>query len=160
MAAIQLKKPKIIIQRYHGFMRIISANLACILLCFNRNCFCLCHGRYLYFAKKHQQPDQPDRLYRCAGGGHDPGDHHPAYRSSVGFLAGFLGRWRHRHGILASPRYIVIPLILGFGVLAGLLTGFLSADENPSLRGHTGWMARLQGALQLDCKNRHDHYSQ
>ena len=30
-------------------------------------------------SQKHQQPDQPDGLYRRAGGRHDPGDRHPAY---------------------------------------------------------------------------------
>jgi putative multiple sugar transport system permease protein len=62
---------------------------------------------------------------------------------SVGFLAGFLGavaaiamvQWH-------LPVYIVIPLTLGFGVIAGLITGFLVAQLGiPSfVASLAGWM--------------------
>jgi len=70
---------------------------------------------------------------------------------SVGFLAGFLGavaaitmvRWD-------LPVYIVIPLILGFGILAGRLTSFMVADLGIPAFVATlaGWLG-YRGALQL-----------
>ncbi len=70
---------------------------------------------------------------------------------SVGFLAGFLGAiaaismkfWLY-------PSYLTIPLILGLGILAGLLTGFLVAQMKipafvATLAGSLGY----RGALQL-----------
>ncbi len=70
---------------------------------------------------------------------------------SVGFLAGFLGAmaatalvfWR-------LPVYLVIPLVLGFGILAGLLTGFLVAQMKIPAFVATlaGWLG-YRGALQL-----------
>ncbi|MGD8586221.1 MAG: sugar ABC transporter permease [Chloroflexota bacterium] len=70
---------------------------------------------------------------------------------SVGFLAGFLGalaaiamvQWE-------LPVYIVIPLILFFGILAGLLTSFLVATLGIPAFVATlaGWLG-YRGALQL-----------
>jgi putative multiple sugar transport system permease protein len=70
---------------------------------------------------------------------------------SVGFLAGFLGavaaiamvQWE-------LPVYVVIPLILFFGVLAGLLTAFLVATLGIPAFVATlaGWLG-YRGALQL-----------
>jgi putative multiple sugar transport system permease protein len=70
---------------------------------------------------------------------------------SVGFLAGFLG------AIAATalkywglPVYVVIPLVLALGVLAGLLSGFLVAQMGiPSFVATlAGWLG-YRGALQL-----------
>ncbi len=70
---------------------------------------------------------------------------------SVGFLAGFLGAMA-AHGLVFwhLPVYIVIPLILGFGILAGLLTGFLVARMKIPAFVATlaGWLG-YRGALQL-----------
>ena len=70
---------------------------------------------------------------------------------SVGFLAGFLGAvaaiamvsWH-------LPVYAVIPLVMGFGILAGLLTSFLVAQLGiPSFVATlAGWLG-YRGALQL-----------
>jgi putative multiple sugar transport system permease protein len=70
---------------------------------------------------------------------------------SVGFLAGFLGAiaaialkyW-------GLPVYVVIPLVLAFGVLAGLVTGFLVAQLGiPSFVATlAGWLG-YRGALQF-----------
>ncbi len=70
---------------------------------------------------------------------------------SVGFLAGFLGavaaiamvQWE-------LPIYVVIPLVLFFGVLAGLLTAFLVATLGIPAFVATlaGWLG-YRGALQL-----------
>lgn len=70
---------------------------------------------------------------------------------SVGFMAGFLGAvaaiamvsWH-------LPVYIVIPLVLVFGILAGLLTSFLVAQLGiPSFVATlAGWLG-YRGALQL-----------
>jgi len=70
---------------------------------------------------------------------------------SVGFLAGFLGAI----AAIALKFWdcqcnIVIPLVLAFGVLAGLLTGFLVAQMKIPAFVATlaGWLA-YRGALQL-----------
>jgi putative multiple sugar transport system permease protein len=70
---------------------------------------------------------------------------------SVGFLAGFLGaiaaialeQW-------GLPLVIVIPLVLGFGILAGRLTSFMVADLGIPAFVATlaGWLG-YRGALQL-----------
>jgi putative multiple sugar transport system permease protein len=70
---------------------------------------------------------------------------------SVGFLAGFLGalaaialsRW-------GMPVYLVIPMVLGFGALAGLLTAFPVAKLGiPSfVASLAGWLI-YRGLLQL-----------
>ena len=70
---------------------------------------------------------------------------------SVGFLAGFLGAvaaiamvsWK-------LPVYITIPLVLGFGIIAGLVTSFLVAQLGiPSFVATlAGWLG-YRGALQL-----------
>jgi len=70
---------------------------------------------------------------------------------SVGFLAGFLGAvaaiamvdWN-------LPVYITIPLILGFGIIAGLVTSFLVAQLGIPAFVATlaGWLG-YRGALQL-----------
>jgi len=70
---------------------------------------------------------------------------------SVGFLAGFLGAiaaiamvsWK-------LPVYIAIPLVLGFGIIAGLFTSFLVAQLGiPSFVATlAGWLG-YRGALQL-----------
>ena len=70
---------------------------------------------------------------------------------SVGYLSGFLGAvaaiamvsWH-------LPVYATIPLILGFGVLAGLVTGFLVAQMKIPAFVATlaGWLG-YRGALQL-----------
>jgi len=70
---------------------------------------------------------------------------------SVGFLAGFLGavaaiamvQWE-------LPIYVVIPLVLFFGILAGLLTAFLVATLGIPAFVATlaGWLG-YRGALQL-----------
>jgi putative multiple sugar transport system permease protein len=70
---------------------------------------------------------------------------------SVGFLAGFLGAMAAIAMVSWHlPVYIVIPLILGFGVLAGLLTGFLVAQMKIPAFVATlaGWLG-YRGALQL-----------
>lgn len=71
---------------------------------------------------------------------------------SVGFLAGFLGAvaaialkyWE-------LPVYVVIPLILAFGILAGLVSGFLVAQMRipafvATLAGWLGYRGALQSA--------------
>ena len=70
---------------------------------------------------------------------------------SVGFLAGFLGAvaaiamvsWK-------LPVYITIPLVLGFGIIAGLVTSFMVAQLGiPSFVATlAGWLG-YRGALQL-----------
>lgn len=70
---------------------------------------------------------------------------------SVGFLAGFLGAVAAI--AMASwdlPVYAVIPLILAFGILAGLLTSFLVAQLGIPAFVATlaGWLG-YRGALQL-----------
>jgi len=73
---------------------------------------------------------------------------------SVGFLAGFLGAvaaiamvsWK-------LPVYIVIPLVLGFGIIAGLVTSFLVAQLGIPAFVATlaGWLG-YRGALQLSTR--------
>jgi len=73
---------------------------------------------------------------------------------SVGFLAGFLGAvaaiamvsWK-------LPVYITIPLVLGFGIIAGLVTSFLVAQLGiPSFVATlAGWLG-YRGALQLSTR--------
>jgi len=73
---------------------------------------------------------------------------------SVGFLAGFLGavaaiamvKWN-------LPVYIVIPLVLGFGIIAGLFTAFLVANLGIPAFVATlaGWLG-YRGALQLSTR--------
>jgi putative multiple sugar transport system permease protein len=70
---------------------------------------------------------------------------------SVGFLAGFLGAvaaiamvdWN-------LPVYVVIPLVLGLGIIAGLITSFMVANLGiPAFVATlTGWLG-YRGALQL-----------
>jgi len=70
---------------------------------------------------------------------------------SVGFLAGFLGAVvAHAMVFWHLPEYIAIPLVLGFGVLAGLVTGFLVAQMKIPAFVATlaGWLG-YRGALQL-----------
>ncbi len=70
---------------------------------------------------------------------------------SVGFLAGFLGAIAAiSMKFWLNPSYLTIPLILGLGILAGLLTGFLVAQMKipafvATLAGSLGY----RGALQL-----------
>src|SRR4030042_2115687 len=69
---------------------------------------------------------------------------------SVGYLSGFLGavaaiamtRWH-------VPVYLTIPLVLGFGILAGLVSGFLVAQVRIPAFVATlaGWLG-YRGALQ------------
>jgi len=73
---------------------------------------------------------------------------------SVGYLSGFLGAiaaismtsWNY-------PVYAAIPLVLGLGVLAGLLTGFLVAEMKIPAFVATlaGWLG-YRGALQLSTR--------
>jgi putative multiple sugar transport system permease protein len=73
---------------------------------------------------------------------------------SVGFLAGFLGavaaitmvNWN-------LPVYVVIPLILGLGIIAGLITSFLVANLGIPAFVATlaGWLG-YRGALQLSTR--------
>ena len=73
---------------------------------------------------------------------------------SVGFLAGFLGAvaaiamvsWK-------LPVYITIPLVLGFGIIAGLVTSFMVAQLGiPSFVATlAGWLG-YRGALQLSTR--------
>lgn len=70
---------------------------------------------------------------------------------SVGFLAGFMGAMAATALVFWHlPVYLVIPLVLGFGVLAGLLTGFLVAQMKIPAFVATlaGWLG-YRGALQL-----------
>ena len=70
---------------------------------------------------------------------------------SVGYLSGFLGAVA---GIILTrwhfPVYLTIPIILGFGVLAGLVSGFLIAQMKIPAFVATlaGWLG-YRGALQL-----------
>ena len=70
---------------------------------------------------------------------------------SVGFLAGFLGAIAAiSMKFWLFPSYLTIPLILGLGILAGLITGFLVAQMKipafvATLAGSLGY----RGALQL-----------
>ena len=70
---------------------------------------------------------------------------------SVGYLSGFLGAVA---GIILTrwhfPVYLTIPIILGFGVLAGLVSGFLVAQMKIPAFVATlaGWLG-YRGALQL-----------
>ena len=73
---------------------------------------------------------------------------------SVGFLAGFLGAvaaigmvsWK-------LPIYLVIPLVLGLGIIAGLVTSFLVANLGIPAFVATlaGWLG-YRGALQLSTR--------
>ena len=73
---------------------------------------------------------------------------------SVGFLAGFLGAvaaiamvsWK-------LPVYVVIPLVLGLGIIAGLITSFLVANLGIPAFVATlaGWLG-YRGALQLSTR--------
>ena len=70
---------------------------------------------------------------------------------SVGFLAGFLGAVAAIAMVSWNlPVYIVIPFVLGLGILAGLLTAFLVANLGiPSFVATlAGWLG-YRGALQL-----------
>jgi putative multiple sugar transport system permease protein len=70
---------------------------------------------------------------------------------SVGFLAGFLGAVAAIAMVSWNlPVYIVIPLVLGLGILAGLLTSFMVANLGiPSFVATlAGWLG-YRGALQL-----------
>jgi putative multiple sugar transport system permease protein len=77
---------------------------------------------------------------------------------SVGFLSGFLGALAAiamaDPNVIASglglPVWMVIPMVLGMGILAGLLTGFLVAQVGIPAFVATlaGWLA-YRGALQL-----------
>ena len=70
---------------------------------------------------------------------------------SVGFLAGFLGAVAAISMVSWHlPVYASIPLVLGLGVLAGLLTGFLIAQMKIPAFVATlaGWLG-YRGALQL-----------
>jgi putative multiple sugar transport system permease protein len=70
---------------------------------------------------------------------------------SVGFLAGFLGAVAAIAMVYWHlPVYAAIPLILAFGVLAGLVTGFLVAQMRIPAFVATlaGWLG-YRGALQL-----------
>lgn len=62
---------------------------------------------------------------------------------SVGFLAGFLGAVAAIAMVTWHlPVYIVIPMVLGFGILAGMITGFLVAQL-----GIPSFVASLAGWL-------------
>lgn len=70
---------------------------------------------------------------------------------SVGFLAGFLGavaaiamvNW-------GLPVYVVIPFVLGLGILAGRLTSFMVADRGiPAFVATLAGLLGYRGALQL-----------
>ena len=70
---------------------------------------------------------------------------------SVGFLAGFLGAVAAIAMVSWNlPVYITIPLVLGFGIIAGLVTSFLVAQLGiPSFVATlAGWLG-YRGALQL-----------
>ncbi len=70
---------------------------------------------------------------------------------SVGFLAGFLGAMAAIALVFWKlPVFVVIPLILGLGILAGLLNGFLVAQMRIPAFVATlaGWLG-YRGALQL-----------
>jgi putative multiple sugar transport system permease protein len=70
---------------------------------------------------------------------------------SVGFLAGFLGAVAAIAMVSwGLPVFVVIPLVLGFGIMAGLLTGFLVAHMRIPAFVATlaGWLG-YRGALQL-----------
>jgi putative multiple sugar transport system permease protein len=70
---------------------------------------------------------------------------------SVGFLAGFLGAVAAIAMVSWNlPVYIVIPLVLGLGILAGLLTSFMVANLGIPAFVATlaGWLG-YRGALQL-----------
>lgn len=70
---------------------------------------------------------------------------------SVGFLAGFLGAVAAIAMVSWNlPVYITIPLVLGFGIIAGLVTSFMVAQLGiPSFVATlAGWLG-YRGALQL-----------
>ena len=70
---------------------------------------------------------------------------------SVGFLAGFLGAMAAIAMVSwGLPVYVAIPVVLGFGILAGLLTSTLVAELGiPSFVATlAGWLG-YRGALQL-----------
>lgn len=70
---------------------------------------------------------------------------------SVGFLAGFLGAVAAIAMVSWNlPVFVVIPLVLGIGIMAGLLTGFLVAHMRIPAFVATlaGWLG-YRGALQL-----------
>jgi putative multiple sugar transport system permease protein len=70
---------------------------------------------------------------------------------SVGFLAGFLGAVAaHAMVTWGLPVYVAIPMVLGLGILAGLLTSSLVADLGIPAFVATlaGWLG-YRGALQL-----------
>lgn len=73
---------------------------------------------------------------------------------SVGFLAGFLGAVAAIAMVSWNlPVYIVIPFVLGLGILAGLLTSFLVANLGIPAFVATlaGWLG-YRGALQLSTR--------
>ena len=73
---------------------------------------------------------------------------------SVGFLAGFLGAVAAiAMGNWNLPVYVVIPLILGLGMIAGLITSFLVANLGIPAFVATlaGWLG-YRGALQLSTR--------
>lgn len=73
---------------------------------------------------------------------------------SVGFLAGFLGAVAAIAMVSWElPVYIVIPLVLGFGIIAGLFTSFLVANLGIPAFVATlaGWLG-YRGALQLSTR--------
>ena len=70
---------------------------------------------------------------------------------SVGFLAGFLGAVAAIAMVSWNlPVFIVIPLVMGFGIIAGLITSFLVAQLGIPAFVATlaGWLG-YRGALQL-----------
>ena len=80
---------------------------------------------------------------------------------SVGFLAGFLGAVAAiALAFWGLPVYVVIPLVLVLGILAGLITGFPGgAAGHPLLCGHPGRLADLpRRAAAGDRGHRHDHH--
>jgi putative multiple sugar transport system permease protein len=74
---------------------------------------------------------------------------------SVGFLAGFLGAVAAISMVSWDlPVYIVIPFVLGLGILAGLLTSFMVANLGIPAFVATlaGWLG-YRGALQLSTRS-------
>ena len=73
---------------------------------------------------------------------------------SVGFLAGFLGAVAAIAMVSWNlPVYVVIPLVLGLGIIAGLITSFLVANLGIPAFVATlaGWLG-YRGALQLSTR--------
>ena len=82
---------------------------------------------------------------------------------SVGFLAGFLGAIAaiaHGHSGICLV-YVVIPLVLALGVLAGLITAFLVAQLGIPAFVATlaGWLIYRGALLLVTDGHGHDHYS-